>query len=156
MMRHRYLGSITVLAALAATVASSPKLSAGQQAPKPVVATAAAVGRDTTPRTPWGDPDLQGIWTNTTTTPFERPTELAGKQALTPEERAERDAVIARSGDRPAKPGDTGAYNKFWGEAGKTSAQTSLIVDPPDGKLPAVTQQAKNRADAIEARRRVP
>src|SRR5882672_1208668 len=155
MMRHRYLGSISVLTALAATVALSPKLTAGQ-ASKPAATTAAAVGRDTTPRTSWGDPDLQGIWTNTTTTPFERPSELAGKEVLTPQERAERDAVIARSGDRPVKPGDTGAYNQFWGEAGKTSAQTSLIVDPSDGKLPAVTQRAKNRADAIEARRRVP
>ena len=110
----------------------------------------------TVARTAWGDPDLQGRWTNTTTTPLERPSDLAGKQVLTPEERAARDAATARSGDRRPRPGDTGAYNQFWGESGKASAQTSLIVDPPDGKLPAATPEAQKRADAIEARRRVP
>ena len=153
-MRHGCPGTISRLAALAVIVALTPTLDAGQAAKKE--ATSAASGRQTTFRTPWGDPDLQGLWTNTTTTPLERPTDMAGKQALTDEERAQRDAVIARSGDRPARAGDTGAYNQFWGEAGKTSSQTSLIVDPADGRLPAPTAEAQKRADAIEARRRVP
>jgi hypothetical protein len=70
--------------------------------------------RDGTPD-PWGDPDLQGIWSNTTTTPLERPSNLAGKQVLTSEERAERDALRATAADRPPRPGDTGSYNAFWG-----------------------------------------
>src|SRR5262249_48961165 len=118
-----------------------------------------AAGQDSkvaAPRTPWGDPDLQGRWTNTTTTPLERPGDLAGKHVLTAEERAEGDAARARGAERQPRAGDTGSYNQFWGEAGKASAQTSLIVDPPDGKLPALTAQAQKRAGAIEARRRVP
>ena len=199
-MRHGYLRRISVLAALAATVALSPELSAGQ-APTPGARKAAAVGRDTarpTPqpnqwhvahvgravsqgrchtrdtnallcqknelqrvsvtmaRTPWGYPDLQDRWTNTTTTPLERPGDLAGKQVLTPEERAARDAARAGGGERQPRAGDTGSYNQFWGEAGTASAQTSLIVDPADGKLPGLTPGAQKRADAIEARRRLP
>jgi hypothetical protein len=154
MMRHGYLRSIGVLAAFAAAVSLSPTLAAGQG--KPAATKAAAVGKGTAPRTPWGDPDLQGVWTNTTTTPLERPDNLAGKQVLTPEERAALDAAGAGAYDREPKPGDTGAYNGFWVEPGKASAQTSLIVDPPDGKLPPVTAEAQKGADALEARRRVP
>jgi hypothetical protein len=129
---------------------------AGGQTPKP--ASTKAAGGKATPRTPWGDPDLQGTWTNTTTTPMERPADLSGKQELTRQERAARDAAAAAaaSQSRAPRPGDTGAYNSFWVEAGKSSAQTSLIVDPPDGKFPAATREAQKRADEIEARRRVP
>jgi hypothetical protein len=148
-MGQPLLGSIGVLAALVAAAALSAELAAGQ-AP----ARGAAAGKGTALRTPWGDPDLQGTWTNTTATPLERPADLAGKTALTAEERAKRDALVAAAYDAPLRPGDTGAYNSFWSEAGKNSARTSLIVDPPDGKLPALTPEALKRADAIEAVRR--
>ncbi len=150
-MRQTHLGSIGVLAALAATVALSPELAAGQ-APARAATTAARKGAAM--RTPWGDPDLQGTWTNTTATPLERPADLAGKTTLTAEERAKRDAFLAAVYDAPLRPGDTGAYNSFWSEGGKNSARTSLIVDPPDGKLPALTPEAQKRAEAIEAVRR--
>jgi len=84
--------------------------------------------------------------------PLERPSELAGKQVLTQEERAQRDAAAGR--DYTPRAGDPGAYNQFWTESGKASAQTSLIVDPQDGKLPALTAEAKKYADALEALRR--
>jgi hypothetical protein len=90
-------------------------------------------------RTAWGHPDLQGVWTNTTTTPLERPAALENKATLTAAERAEIDAQAVRNADRPPRPGDTGAYNTFWFERGRRSAQTSLIVDPPNGRLPALT-----------------
>src|SRR5438093_1259556 len=114
-MRQKYLGLIGVLAALAAAVTSRPELAAGQ-VPTRAATAAVAAGKGTALRTPWGDPDLQGNWTNTTTTPLERPSELAGKLALTAEERAARDAALAGAADRPVRPGDTGAYNAFWGE----------------------------------------
>ena len=154
-MRQKYLGLIGVLAALAAAVTSRPELAAGQ-VPTRAATAAVAASKGTALRTPWGDPDLQGNWTNTTTTPLERPSELAGKLALTAEERAARDAALAGAADRPVRPGDTGAYNAFWGEGGKSSAQTSLIVDPPDGRLPPLTPEAQMRADALEAVRRRP
>src|SRR5262249_52304323 len=135
-MRRTQFGLITVLTVLVVMLASRADIAAGQ-APSRAIPAAAAEGKQTALRTPWGDPDLQGTWTITPPTPLERPSELAGKQVLPAEERAALDAARARAGDRPTRrPGDTGAYNAFWGEAGTASAQTSLIVDPPDGKLP--------------------
>lgn len=104
-------------------------------------------------RTAWGDPDLQGVWTNTTTTPFQRPSEHAGRTELTDEERAELDAEKARSRDRPPPKGSTGAYNSFWADQGTRSSQTSLVVDPPDGQLPALTNRVRDRDAAIAAAR---
>ena len=103
------------------------------------------------PRTPWGDPDLQGLWTNTTTTPLERPTSLEGKNVLSKEERAALDEENAPGID--AAQG-VGAYNNFWMEQGYVFEQTSLVVDPPDGRLPAILPRAKNRQDALRASRR--
>lgn len=94
----------------------------------------------TTPRTPDGQPDLQGIWTNATITPFERPAELAGKATLTEQEAA---AVEKRASenrvDRPPRPGDPGNYNQAFFDAGTKwlpSRQSSLVVDPPNGRVP--------------------
>ena len=84
------------------------------------------------PRTPWGDPDLQGLWTNTTTTPLERPTSLEGKNVLSKEERAALDEENAPGID--AAQG-VGAYNNFWMEQGYVFEQTSLVVDPPDALI---------------------
>ena len=112
-------------------------------------ASAAAQGR-----TPWGDPDLQGMWTNTTTTPMERPEDLAGQATLTEEERAVRDPEVQAevSFDRPPTPGNVGGYNEFWVERGNLIRQTSLIVDPPDGRLPALTPGAERRRNEFLAR----
>ena len=103
-------------------------------------------------RTPWGDPDLQGTWTNVTATPLERPDDLAEQELLTDEERTARDEERARNADQPPPPGRTGAYNSFWLERGQLSARTSLIVDPADGKLPPLMpKEAKRRAERAEA-----
>ena len=104
-------------------------------------------------RTPWGDPDLQGTWTNTTTTPLERPSALAGRTTLSAEERAALDEENAPGID--AAPG-VGAYNNFWMERGYVYEQTSLVVDPPDGRLPAVTATAQRRQETLVAARRLP
>ena len=103
-------------------------------------------------RTPWGDPDLQGTWTNTTTTPLQRPADLAEHQLLTDEERAERDEARDRSRET-RRPGQTGSYNNFWLERGSLATRPSLIVNPQDGRLPSVTPAAQQRADALAARR---
>lgn len=97
------------------------------------------------PKTPWGDPDLQGIWSNATTTPLERPKQFAGKETLTDAERAEIDARRAAAVDGKPRAGDTGAYNSFWLDPGTASKQTSLIVDPADGRMPELTTDAKQR-----------
>jgi len=92
-------------------------------------------------RTSWGDPDLQGIWTTETVTPFERPVEFAGREFLTAEEAAEFEVrvVEGRSTEGPLAPNNPGTYNDFWFDRGTRVVQdrrTSLIVDPPNGRLP--------------------
>ena len=90
------------------------------------------------PQTPWGHPNLQGTWSNTTRTQLERPADLEGKEFLTDEEWAERNQrQITSGGISSSMP--TGFYNNFWLERGPLSRRTSLIVDPPDGRLPPVT-----------------
>jgi hypothetical protein len=97
------------------------------------------------PRTPWGSPDLQGTWTGSTLTPLERPAEFAGKPVLTKEEAA---ALEARARERAARepragPGDPGTYNQIWFDPSSAivpDRRTSLIVDPPDGRLPFTSE----------------
>ena len=103
------------------------------------------------PRTPWGDPDLQGIWNNSTTTPLERPESSAGREFLTAEEAAARDAQAARAADGALASGDPGTYNSYWFEWGRSLRRTSLIVDPRDGRLPAYTPEAQKRLAARAA-----
>ena len=91
------------------------------------------------PRTAGGQPDLQGVWTNATITPFERPVELANKASLTAEEAAaaEKRAAATRTDQAPAT--GVGTYNQVWFDSGTkvlSTLQTSLVVDPPDGRVP--------------------
>ena len=110
-----------------------------------VVPAAAAQETASTPRTPWGHPDLQGAWTNTTTTPLERPDDLEGREFLTQEEWAERNPGSGISAY------DAGAYNDYWLEKGELSMRTSLVVDPPDGTLPALIPAEEERVNARRA-----
>jgi hypothetical protein len=102
------------------------------------------------PKTPDGQPDLQGTWTNATITPFERPDELAGKAVLSPDEAAKLEKLAAANRvDRPPKPGDVGSYNQVWFDSGTkvvSTRQTSLVVDPSDGRVP-LTAAAEARRD---------
>ncbi len=117
------------------------------------------------PRTPWGDPDLQGLWTNATVTPFERPANLSGKAVLTQEEAAEFERQTNQARDADNRGGGTEAdlgraYNQFWYDRGTKvvgTRRTSLVTDPPDGRVPALTPAAQSRAEArANARRRSP
>ena len=102
------------------------------------------------PRTADGQPDLQGVWTNATITPFERPAELAGKAFLTEQEAARLERASSESNvDRPPAPGDVGAYNQAWFDRGTkvvSTRQSSLVIDPPDGRVP-VTAAAEIKRD---------
>ncbi len=110
------------------------------------------------PRTPWGDPNLQGVWDYWTFTPLERPKEFAAKAVLTEQEAVQyaerlRDLAIGSDATRP-RSGDPGAYSQeTWTDRTRARAltQTSIIVDPPDGKLPPMTEEAKRRAAAHDA-----
>jgi hypothetical protein len=102
------------------------------------------------PRTPAGQPDMQGVWNTATLTPLERPAEVGGKQFFTKEEAAEFEKQALKSVDADRRDGgaaaDVGrAYNEFWRERGRVvpSLRTSLIVDPPDGHVPPLTSAAQ-------------
>jgi hypothetical protein len=102
-------------------------------------------------RTPDGQPDLQGVWTNATLTPFERPPQLAGRATITEKEALEFEKrASAAPADAPPPPGDPGGYNaQVWSDGGSTwlsTRQASLVVDPPDGRVPV--------KPAAEARRK--
>jgi hypothetical protein len=106
------------------------------------------------PKTADGQPDLSGYWTNITLTPLERPANLAGKAFFTPEEaEAYAKEVVDRNNvDRRTAAGTeadvAGAYNNFWYDRGTKvvpTLRTSLIVDPSDGRIPALTPEAQKR-----------
>ena len=119
----------------------------------------------TSPRTPWGDPDLQGVWPGTSMmgVPQERPRALGDRLTLTDEEFAARLAQAKRQADADGEefaaprtvggpPGNTGGPG-HWGERGRPQRQTSLIVDPADGRMPAMTAEGQQRTAAIPASR---
>ena len=137
-MRKPFSGWMPILA-LAATAAgavlSTPVSPATAQTPANAPAAAAA------PKTPWGEPDLQGIWTDESDTPLQRPAKYANQEFFTEAQRAEIDreraALLVR--DRRAERGTetdvAGAYNSVFISLKHTGARTSLIVDPPNGRF---------------------
>ena len=152
-MRHRVLA--IVIAAAVAAVVSAP--AAAQDAP----------------RTAWGAPDLQGVWDFRTITPLERPERLGDQAFLTEEEaanleqevvdrnvelanRAARRTEVTQSVDR-GEDGAPGFYNNFWLDRGTRTVgtrRTSLIVDPPNGRLPEMSPTGRERSEARQAYRR--
>jgi len=117
----------------------------------------------TPPRTADGQPDLQGVWNNATITPLERPADLAGKAFFTKTEAAAyEDQVVANANvDRRRSDISTDvalAYNEAWWDRGTKvvkTLRTSMIVDPADGKLPALTADGERRAAALAEQRRL-
>src|SRR5687767_750898 len=107
------------------------------------------------PRTPWGHPDIQGVWDYWTFTPLERPAEFKDRAVITAKEAADfAQRQTRRALDEAPTPGQTGAYNQdIWTDRIKSTAltQTSLIVDPPDGKIPPLTPEGLKRAEAHRA-----
>ena len=157
-MSYRCLAAVfTVIAVVALT----PMFTAAQSAEPP--------------RTPWGAPDLQGVWDFRSITPMERPEALADKEFLTEEEAAnlEQEAVDRneRLANQPAQrtqvtdsvdrreDGGPGFYNNFWLDRGTNTVgtrRTSLIVDPADGRIPPLTPAGTQRREARSARPDVP
>ncbi len=118
-----------------------------------VTTVAAQSASDTTGRnaavaaTPWGDPDLQGIWHSSGATPMERPDQFEGRETLSDEEvaqirgqtEARNDELARAQAQRTQAGGNVGAYNNFWMERGARSNRTSMLVEPSDGRFPPLT-----------------
>ena len=108
------------------------------------------------PRTSWGAPDLQGVWDFRSLTPMERPEEFADNDTFTAEQAAEFAEETIRSRSRDNDTSDRVVpYNDFWFDEGTavTTERTSLVIDPPDGRIPPLTQEAMDRQKAREEAR---
>src|SRR5258707_7607681 len=147
-------------AAAVATLCVLALVPLGAQSPQkpralPAEARSAKAGAATQWRTPWGDPDLQGTWSNQTLTPLERPREFADKPVLTEAEAAAYEKRLVDAGNvdnrNPGTVQDVNlAYNQVWWDRGDrivADRRTSLIVDPLDGKIPPLTPAAQKRRD---------
>ena len=138
-MSPRYLAAA---AALTAVVLLVPLGSAAQS--------------EDVPRTPWGAPDLQGVWDFATMTPMERPEQFAGKATLTEEDAATVVENANKQWQRISEGGEnsTGTYDEFWFDAGSgvtEDRRTSLITNPSDGKVPQLIPTAAERVAARRA-----
>ena len=125
--------TVSALAVLAAAALLWPGAAAGQPA-----------GEDF--RTPWGDPDLMGTWSYASLTPLQRPESLGEREFFTAEEAAERNLAVTL--DTAPPPGSVGSYNALWFDRGRVSSdmRTSLIVEPPNGRLPTRSEVAERLA----------
>ena len=130
------IGAAAVAGLLAAPVSAAAQAGDGNPAP---------------PRTPWGAPDVQGVWDFRTITPMERPADLGDTAVLTEAQaaRVEAETAAAQAARDTETPFDTvGNYNQFWFDPGATvidTRRTSLVVDPPDGRIPEKTPEAAAR-----------
>ena len=140
-MKNQFLAVMGALVAVLA-VSLAPVFVAAQSP------TAAAAQAYTPPQTPWGEPDLQGIWSRNSDAPLERPEEYAGRAFLTDEEVVALDKKknidVEFTRRDPHREGNPGTYNAVFNSILRTSKRTSLIVDPPDGKMPAMVAGAEN------------
>ena len=157
-MRQRWLQFVSV--ATLATVVALETATVHTQAPASPAKPAGATQAGPAPKTSWGEPDLQGIWTNDSTTPFQRPAKYEGREFLTDAEVAElerqrardrRSAASAAPGNLLVRPlGLEGraqdaapANDADFVSTKHTGQRTSLVVDPPDGKIPPFTPEAQ-------------
>src|SRR5438445_4258901 len=151
-------GRATAVAVAGAWLASMPI--AGQSARQGAGAAGESKTSWTVPRTAWGDPDIQGMYTSNDNVgvPVERPAKFGTRMFLTDEEFAARDEQAKKAARddkadrRTLAPDDTGDGPEHWYERGKTSRRTSLVVDPPDGQIP-LTPAMRKRADDWEKQR---
>jgi hypothetical protein len=147
-MRNRFLRSTMMAAIAAAAVSAAISVSitaTSAQAPAPIL------------KTPWGEPDLQGIWTDESDTPLQRSPRYANQEFFTEAQRAEldkqRSALINRDRreERGTEADVAGAYNQVFTPIKRTGARTSRIVDPPNGRIPPLTPEAQKIAAAERA-----
>ena len=152
-MRIRLLKSMGAVAAIISVLVflKPAQVTVAQEGPTPSVKAPAAAQ---VLKTPWGEPDLQGIWTDESDTPLQRPAKYANQEFFTEAQRAELDKERSellggnKREERGSESDVAGAYNGVFLSVKHTGARTSLIVDPPNGRIPAPTPQAQKIAAA--------
>jgi hypothetical protein len=131
---------------------------------KKAPATTAAPQKPTGPRTPWGDPDLQGLWNDATSTPLQRPNGVGAKDVLSDEEASEFQEQLAADLSLERRDGAPDAdvnrgFNEHWDDARRLKItedhRTALIVEPPDGRIPALVPLSPEREKAAAERRAI-
>src|SRR5712672_36516 len=157
-MREKFSGSMITVAIAGAAVSVVISVSVtGAWAQAPLASPTAPAPALTTPalKTPWGDPDLQGIWTDETDVPLQRAPRFGTQEFFTEEQRADMDRQRAnmegreRRAERGTLADVAGAYNDVFTPKKRTGLRTSRIVDPPNGRLPSITPEAQ-KAGAAE------
>jgi hypothetical protein len=148
-MSDRYAVALAGIVGMVCFAAIS--LTGQTPAPASKAPAAKAAKAGTAPRTAWGDPDLEGTWFVSYDVPLERSAANAGKEFLSDEEVAAADSKKGINPGRNARSADkedvSGAYNAVFNSVLKTGKRTSMIIDPPDGKIPPLVQGAKAAPD---------
>ena len=150
-------GSMMTIAVAAAAVSAGILVPITRvQAQAPAVSGTAPMAASAL-KTPWGEPDLQGIWTAESDTPLQRPARYANQEFFTEAQRAELDQVRADLGgkdvraERGTERDVGGSYNQLFVPRKRTGIRTSMVVDPPDGRIPQLTPEAQKWAAAERA-----
>src|SRR5579872_5548379 len=144
-MSRRSLASLCVLGAAIVFLWVTPVPVASQAPPATKPNPGASL------RTPWGEPDLQGIWNIDADVPLERAPEYAGREFLTETEIAALDAKKAEDPGRNARAEEGtdrdvgGAYNAVFNSVLRTGKRTSMVIDPPDGRIPPLTPEGERQ-----------
>ena len=170
-MRPRSLIAAGSLAVVIATVWAARVAVAGQTVSTTAETFTIPTSTYDPPKTPWGDPDLQGVWDNHSRVPMQRPANLAGKKTFTDAELADYLAVRTLAGGQRRPDGErvclendvscaaatvddldvVGAYNRWWAPRyDPIDNRTALIEDPPDGRIPPLTPEARARQEEYE------
>src|SRR5580693_8984433 len=143
-MRTRRLTSIGVAAVIVSAIVFF----------RPAQVTVAQQASEATLKTPWGEPDLQGIWTDESDTPLQRSPRYVNQEFFTTAQRQEldkeRSSLLRRDKrvERGTELDVAGAYNAVFMSMKRTGARTSMIVDPPSGRIPTLTPAAQQIAAA--------
>src|SRR3989441_9439304 len=152
-MRNRFLKPIGAGAVIISVVVflKPTQVTVAQEGPTPSVKAPASAQ---VLKTPWGEPDLQGIWTDETDTPLQRPPKYANQEFFTDAQRVEidnaRSEILGRErrAERGTERDVSGSYNNVFVSFKRAGTRTSLIVDPPNGRMPPLTPEAQKIAAA--------
>jgi hypothetical protein len=142
------LPAIVILALVTQTLAVA------QQAKELPKKSAVPTGSFKVQRTAWGDPDLQGVYTFATLTPFQRPAAQVGKDVLSEEEQKALEEQLKKKQEENIATNEHFSYNALWfaSDEGRPTGRTSIIIDPEDGRLPAFTERAQKLRAEMQAR----